>query len=352
MGYAQAATRVYQFVPDNVLQLSNAEFSRKISVGIGWQKIRLGFLATVTPNRVAQSINGPIFCRFGMSSSVGPGVSAYATQNFIGVNWIGQAAAGAGLTYTAGTWPNPYYVNAINGPQVFGKIGSTLTVAAADASAVAWAPTGVGNSRRFPYFLDITRPAGGNGTYTLTTYALVTAASLVVDYAPHHFFDGLDSVGTPVCNGITLNVTTNAKTISWGELTGPLDTITLYWSRFNFPLEITAIGAAVQDVVTYAVDVPSGFVEVWGAGTVAPFSNSDVYSYGTLLGGTLTPPIYGSGPIVMAGSSANLALYDTVSGTSTGPADNFESYAVGTVNSGSTLNAGLGWDGPGYVYQW
>lgn len=341
MGYAQAATRVYQFVPDNVLQLANAEFRRKIFVGNQWQRIRLGFLASVVPNGIQNDV-ALLQCLFGMSSSVGPGVSQANTANFIGVSLIGAPPAGNTLTYTTG-YPNNYYAR--SSENVFAKLGAAYTLGTADTSALVWCPQGVGNFRRFPYILDITRPAGGAGTYTLSVYG-VAAAGATVDHRPDHFFSCLDITGTPVSNGVTLTVICNARTISWSEIGGPLDTISLYWSKISSPLEVSAIGAAIQDVTIYG-ETSGGYIESWGAGTLTP----DIYSYGTVLSGTLTPS-YATGPISSSGSAANLAIYDTVSGTSTGPADSFDSYSVGTVDSGLTLTGGLGWAGPGYVYQW
>lgn len=342
MGYAQASLRVYQFVPDNTLQLANAEFVRKISIGNQWQRIRLGFLAAVSPNLTARDIQ-LCQCYLGMCSSTGPGVTSYATQNFVGVSLIGLPTVGNDLTYTAATYPNPYYVRASS--QVFGKRETALTVATADTGGIVWSPYSVGNYRRFPYILDITRPAGGAGTYTVAVYALTTAAGASVDHRPDHLFACLDSTGTPTSNGVALTQTSN-RTLAWGEATGPLDSICLYWNKVNFPLEVSAIGAVIQDVTIYG-ETAGGYIESWGAGSLTP----DVYSYGTLLAGTLVP-YYCSGPVVMSGSAANVALYNTVSGTSTGPADSFDSYSVGTVDSGLTLTAGLGFSGPGYVYQW
>jgi hypothetical protein len=85
-----------------------------------------------------------------------------------------------------------------------------------------------------------------------------------------------------------------------------------------------------------------------------PDDNFESYSNGTIAVGALNGGVGWNGPLV-AGSSGtawgNYAGAVGLTGTSAGfPSDNFESYSVGAVTSGTTVCNGTGWETPAYVY--
>ena len=146
----------------------------------------------------------------------------------------------------------------------------------------------------------------------------------------------------------------NGSTIGWSEASGPLDTISIWNRLVAYPLEISAIGASILDQPTAGYTQQGGMVELFvpTVGSAGTFSATPpVWNYGTLVSGTLTP-VYASSPIVAQGSCGNLTPHYYLSGTSCGPADDFQSYGTGTVLSGITLNGGYGWASPAVCYAW
>jgi hypothetical protein len=343
MGTAILARRVYSYVPDTVLLLGGgSEFLRKIDVGNTWVKLRIGFLAALPPvdpvanrNMLAQRIY------LGLSSSYGPGVTSFNCASFIGVCLTGDPTTDTTLTLTTNGYL-PYYTG--GNSVAFAKRGNVYTLASSSSSNI-FSVSQRALPRRFAYVLDITRPLGGNGTYTINVYSSSSASH---DWEPAALLDALDTLAAaPTIDGMTMTTTVSARTITWGETNGPLDTISIYSRLSNYPLEISAIGAAVQDVSDYSEGL-SGHTEVF-----LPLNEGSVlfptyWGYGTLLSGTLQP-YYASSALTSSGSATNVIPYINVSGTSCGASDGFDSYGTGAFPA---WNAGYGWTSAGTSYAW
>jgi hypothetical protein len=386
--------RVFAQIPDKVLVFSG-EYLRQLKIAGNWMRVRLGVLCAVTPNGTSNILD----CGFFLGMCRGnQGYANYWTPNFIGGCITGASAVGVKtLTYSAGG-NFPYYTAATTGC-VTRKQETTTTDAGASTSAYFVPANATFNKRRAAYYVDITKLVGGSGASTVTVYTVPLAGVQSFDFRPDHFLSGLDQQGAPVINGQTCTVVATA-TVACGEALGPLDTFNLVWTRSQFPLEISALGASViysNDVYStcggadepfnqYFANtgtsagtnpVPNSTLNAgtnWGspiilqgsfasnpyaqngyAGTTAGFPNDltfSSYGTGTITGsGTLNGGIGWDGGVYIYGSFANLAYQSGYAGTSQGlPSDNFESYGTGTVTSGVTINGGTGWQGAAYVY--
>ena len=390
---ASISQRVFASVPDKVMLLAG-EYLRQFKVQNRWQRIRIGIECAFTPD----ALNHITDCGFFLGICTGnQGIGSWFTPYFIGASFVGLSAAPATrtLTYTANSG-NPYF--GFTAGHTFKKIETTLTaIAAIAATAGPLAYTGW-FKRRSCYYVDITKTLGGSGACTITTYGPTAANAGSTDMRPDHFMAGLDAFGPPVCNGVILAIlSTTATTV--GEEMGPLDTFNVLWTRTQFPLEISAMGAAIiyanetyaevggtdetfDQYYPYAgtaftngsTPVPSGVlsggtgwsgpailsgsygnpsVQIGFAGTSSGFPDDtfETYSVGSLYSGGSNGGIGWTQAIIVAGSYANPSAQVGLAGSSSGfPDDTFESYGTGSIFSGLTLNAGTGWQGAAYIY--
>jgi len=330
--------RVYATVPTKALLLSG-ELKRKLAIDNRWIKIRVGVLCALTPdstsNLTAASLRLGLCTDYYGNDNLGP------NSYYIGACFTGLAVPTSEtiLTYNAGGG-NPYYTCNAAG-QLYKRIGDT-TVALTNFNPVVYLPTAYTGlyRRRCPIYIDITRTLGGSGACTLTAYAPTAAMAQNNDVPPALFMEGLDLKTTPAFHTVAMAVvSTIATTIS--EMLGPLNTLCITWQNGRFPLEISAMGASVHYGNDVYTDVSGGCDETF-----------DTYSTGTdpVISGVLNAGTYWGGPIILSGSYGNTSPQVGYGGTSTGmPYDTFTSYGTGTISSGSTINAGNGWQGAAYV---
>ncbi len=378
--------RLYANIPNKSLTVSG-DFTRTLKIRNAWQRLRLGVLCAVTSDGTLNLTD----CNFvfGLCSS---GASyGQSSANFIGASLIGaDLGVTRTLTYVASTTA-PYYGGTAG--QTFRKIDGVSTQISA-AAATYFSPVYAGwYKRRAAYYLDITRPIGGSGNATLTLYGPAATCLQNVDLRPDHFMTGLDNQGLstapPVVNGQTY-VALASTTTAIGEELGQMDTFNLAWSRSDFPLEVSALGAAViytndtydggaagadDPMESYAVsgsDVPISGTLNGGYGWYAAFAlngtgytNAQTQISGQLVGTTTGVPddsfsqyVNGSTTVLSAGTgwSGSFLLNGTAYsndvaqvpvsyvGTYLGfPYDSFDVYSVGSAYTGTTVNAGTGW---------
>lgn len=390
---ASVSQRVFAYVPDKTL-VFQGEYLRQFAVTNQWQRIRVGVLCAFTPNGTSSITD----CGFFLGVCAGnQGIGSWMTSAFIGASIIGNAAGASTRTMSWNQNTNdPYY--SFTAGQSFKKYETNITTIAS-MTATYGLPSFIGwRKRRAPYYVDITKTLGGSGACTLTIYGPAAANVQTTDIRPDHFMTGLDMFGAPVCNGITMTQLASTSTTVL-EALGGLDTFNLLWTRSQFPMEISALGASIvyaNEVYTgqggadetfeqyypYAgtaisngsTPIPSGVlsggtgwsgpiifggsyanasVQIGLAGTSAGFPDETFESYGT--GSVYSGGSYGGlgwgGPIIINGSYSNPSAQIGLAGTSAGfPDDTFESYGTGTVISGVTINGGTGWQGAAYIY--
>ena len=353
MGTTILAQRVYSYVPDTVLLLSSSEFQRKINVGSTWFKLRIGFLGALpaadpagNSNLLAQRIY------LGMSSSYGPGVTSFNCANFIGASLTGAPTTDATLTLSTNGYL-PYYTGAAC--VAFAKRGNVYTTATA-STAVLFPLSQRALPRRFAYVLEIVRPIGGYGTYTLNLYCSNSASH---DWEPADLFKALDTLAAaPTIGGKTMGTYINARTIAWTEPNAPLDTISIHARLSNFPLEISAIGAALLQLAEwsgtapfvfggdtfdeYAVASPITSLPEGGTAFTGPWLIGDAiiaFSYGETFDGY---PVGSAGTLSQGtGFSGSWIYGDNSYFTRT---DSFDTYTVASPTT-ETLSAGTGFSG-------
>lgn len=399
---ASIIQRQFIDIPDNILSLSGASYLRKLPVlTMPWSRIRIGLICAVSPNGVANIAD----CNFLLgicSGQVYPG-SSFNTANFLGASLIGTQAVGATrlLTYNAA---GPYYGATVG--YFFSKAdGNIVSNSATFATAVNLALAFTGRyDRRTLLVLDITLAQGGSGATTMTLYGPSTTLVQTTDYRPDDLQYAIDNITTPTIRGQAMTALSSLSTVVASPLTGDLDTLEVHWGNTTFPLEISAIGAnvilepyygdsgiAIDSFESYAasntgsIDAQTflssgsgwssngsiGYDTSTAQGINANTSNLAAQVFGALVGTTTMPddPIeqyalgtIASGVTINAGTywpstatvtaQANLSgpqSYGQYVGTTSVPDDPFEQYLTGTVNSGVTINAGSFWGGPATI---
>lgn len=328
------------------MKLGGEEFVRTIGLGSAWGRIRIGVLCTVTANSTSD-LSGLMFY-LGLCHGNRSGVSHPSTDSFTGVSWIGLPGVGANLTYNAGSGA-PYYTASTAG-KVFRRVRGIDTNAAAAGTASIFIPdeTGVPSGRRAIYIIDINKHRGtpvfpSAAFCTITCYHINASQNANCAYRPDELQDAVDYFGTPAVRGTNMIAWTAATDIGGTDTHGPLNSLCLWWSSAQFPLNIYAICASgMYD--TFYPDVGGAYNSFYSAnesGSVATQISSGGYwsSVGTFSGTA------GNGFLTL----------DSLAGTVLGPYDPWEQYGNGTILSGVqptgplVINAGTGWNGAGVV---
>jgi hypothetical protein len=346
MSTAYTIQRIFTQLVDTSLRLGAAGYSRPMSVGGNWVRIRIGTLCSIDSGVTL----GDTQAYLGLCSSWGSPVSGDNVGRFIGASLSG-APAGGGWTYAAGGG-YPYLFGTANA-HVFTKFQTTLLKSVAGSAVAYLAQTYTASKpRRTPIYVDITRPDGGCGLCTVTVYGC-SSTTVVYDYRPDHFWAGLDAIGTPVVNGQTMAVLATSSDLPIGDELGAHDTFNVWYSRDTAGLlDIYALGASViwTKPTAYQLEPASGAFESFEGLAQGTLTSADQIAAGTFSAGWST-----AGTIV--GVYAELGMIDgTISdfgyyGTKQPwPTESFESYGTGTIYQDFSLaNTGQGWSGAGTV---
>ena len=118
------------------------------------------------------------------------------------------------------------------------RVGTTDTFAANTTMSHAVAINTGTLQRRTLLYVDITK---GSPNYTVKAY-IENGTLAMLDFTPAHFLDGLEQSGTPSVNGQSLTAG-NALTLACDETAGVFDSVSLYWNRGAFPMEVYALAA-------------------------------------------------------------------------------------------------------------
>jgi hypothetical protein len=338
---AQIIERLFTYVPSKVLAIGGEQWSRKISLGNQWSRVRLGFLGALGGSA---SYTGS-YLLMGFSSGQVGGATA------VGGSAIGASLSG-NLNTAAGVWTYqsnsgyPYYQGNGSGkvyrrmPSMPGPFGPAVSAETSASISTVYLPASGGTNysyRRAPVYFDISREVGGGGTATVSVYGMPSTA-MTLDFRPDHFLDGLDLPGTPTLYGTTMTQVLNT-TIPISDLLGGLDSVFIMWQRTLGRLELSAIGAVVSRPSAY----PEG---IGGAADIMSAYNFE----GTALPEVLTAGSGFAAQGVFSGTYTNPALISGWAGTSGGfPYDSWEGYSTGTVVNDVTVNGGFGWLGNGIV---
>lgn len=349
---ASIVQRNFVYIPDKILKLGGAAWIRKLPVSTQpWFRIRIGLICAVTPDST-NNINDVLFTLGICSGNQYPGASAN-TLNFLGASIIGAPTVGATrlMTYTAST-NGPYYSTTAG--NFFAKTEGSIYSSGAAFNPVAMLSTTQDTAsvyqRRTLLVLDITRPTGGTGSTAMTIYGPSSTLVQYTDYRPDDLQMALDQLGTPTIRGQAMSVLSSNSTVVTSPLVGDFDTMEIFWSSTQFPLEISAIGAVVLAPPAIYTDTGIAIDSFESYGT----TSGSIAEASFLTGGSGWSAAGSIGYDTSLGASANTSnlaaqVYASQLGTTCTPNDNFEQYATGTLNSGVTVSLGTFFYSPATV---
>jgi hypothetical protein len=232
---ATIGSRTFNLIEDRHLTLAGEEYLRPLGIGSNWTKLRLGLLVALTPNGTSNLPDCSLM--LGVCSAATPfsgtqGYGAAVTGNYLGADFTNRT--GSDLTYGAGSG-NPYYYTVNKAARR--RYGVTETTASLGGSYSLCCATNTGTlQRRTPLYVDITK---GSPNYTLRPF-FCSSAHAVLDFTAAHLLDGLEQSGVPVINGQTLQAE-SVTNIACDETAGVFDTLSLFWNRAAYPLEVYAL---------------------------------------------------------------------------------------------------------------
>jgi hypothetical protein len=329
---ARIAIRLFNYIPDQCLVLAGEEWLRPLPRLGDWQHIRLGMLVAIQPNGTGGVIDAML--TLGLSSGRFNGVSSMYADNAIGACWTGAIAAGSTRNWTYNAGAGYPYFTPTNTPQFFRRYynpssGNTYIGNNFNTSSYVIPAAGVGiKKRRALLVLDIQRSLS-TGVYSL---AAAWHTSTTQDWRPDHLMEAVDQVGTPNIGPYTFT-TTSTSTFNASEVTGALDTFSIYWGQMTYGLEVYAACASLiadssspQSSYPFAGGGQDQFIPA-GVGDATGLNTGRGWAGITLFQGT-----------------NNVDAQVGMAGSSSGADDPFAQYATGTALSG-VLNAGTHWSG-------
>lgn len=329
MSAGSITQRLFTYIPDNILSLSNANYVRRFSIANNWCRLRIGALVAINYATAQNLFNVKFF--LGISSSRTGPMSSYDNAHFVGAQFFPTSTA----TYNANSG-SPCFTGNVNIVRRILNFTQT-TISGATGSAIAQA--GLGNRvRRTPLIVDFTRPQGGGGSWTVTVYGLTTT-TVAFDFRPDHLLQAIDNWGTPTIYGQAMTSLVTSAAVPDTETQGEIDQFDLYWNKPpGMELEVYALGGVVL-LPGYYSDPFGGAQQNFGRYAVGTLSvagtDSSTWSAGTILSSSTYQGTWVSYP-VMNGTVGVI------------PYDSFNTYGVGTIYSDiGAPDGGFGWIGAG-----
>lgn len=245
---AARGTFVLAPTSDQALLIGNEELLRKLSIGNNWTSLRIGAMIAITPDGTNSLASCKLMlgvCSANATFSNTAGYSAASTTNYVGADLYCPGNTGTPETavYQAGSG-NPYFYasNATFGvpTSIRRRVATTETFAIVGGNSQRpIAVAGAGSTlRRCPVYVDIIK---GSPNYTVNVWNIPLASS-ATDFSYAHFLTGFETA-SPVLNGVTLTQNTGSPgVIACSEVAGNFDTVSVFWNRLSFPLEVYALG--------------------------------------------------------------------------------------------------------------
>lgn len=230
------------------LALGPSDYSRPLSIGAGWSRIRIGLLVALSTVEENAWPLRQCSLNFGIGTgAVSSGsVQAPAHSFSVGIPSLPNTASPATLLYNAGTGGNSYF--SLTGSSfVFSRwvAGTQTTSATGSMSYALPSNTTLGGAlaRRGIIILDINKSAlvSGNITMGLTASAV---GHMTADLTSDNLYSALEWYGSaPTIQGTAMNFLALGNSLAFNESTnGALDTVFVYWSNIAVPLQLYEIG--------------------------------------------------------------------------------------------------------------
>lgn len=205
--------------PEAAAQLSGGSFARKISLPVGWSKVRVGIRLHLTSTGAA--LTG--------SNSVAIGLCSGLTNTFGDVtttHWAGLYSDDVNFfttdRYAWATYPSK-------------KVGTTITKGTRSTDVYIGAGAASASADIALFFVDITK---GSPNYTFNLF-LHSANSTPGNFTNADFLSFMQQA-TPSNTGYTY---TSNVTVAVDEATdGVFDSINLYWSTTQIAMEVCDVG--------------------------------------------------------------------------------------------------------------
>jgi hypothetical protein len=238
------ATRTFGDGVNPYFTLTNEEFVRKLEWDNGWNKIRIGILYAIQGSgNFSITRHGLGVCASASPIDDTQGMKSNSTANWIGGTLATEYYGAATAVYNTG--PPPYYSIAAKG--VASRRGSTIFNAGADGGT-RYHPVAGQGFRGF-MFTDIYK---GSPNWTTSVYFPTSIAEARTEYSMSDLLEGVHQtrLNTLTLRGSVIAVAYNSGLMAFNESTGPVDSISLYWSNAAVPLEVygIAVYATWQDL--------------------------------------------------------------------------------------------------------
>lgn len=216
--------RTISAVTETSIQMVNSHFARLISIGTGWNKVRVGIRLHMEDTGV-DAVSTPRFA-MGFCSGTANQFGDATTTHFVGI--LSDAATWSvapGVRYAAANMFKPAK-----------KVGVTTTLGAT-AFGTVFIPAPASTANRNLMFVDITK---GSPNYSFHQFA--TSATPTTDVSAATFLSQME-LATP---SLTEHTYYGPQTLAVDEgADGTLDAINFSWDRTNPYIEICDIAVAI-----------------------------------------------------------------------------------------------------------
>ena len=228
---ATIGERVYADGSDKFISLGNEEWLRTLSIGTDWTILRFGLIFSLNMDG-ANNITSTEFA-FGLCSGLDKGYGT-TTANWVGGTFGDTFGATSTQTYGAG----PPTTLSIVGTSSGRKVGAVAT--SFQNNAGAWNSPTVSTPRKSMASVQITKGS--------PNYSVIVSRPASANFADNWSFRDLilymeQTSMTQTMPGPKTWTGTTLASGAFSEAAGPLSTLSIYWNKSLFPVEIQAVAA-------------------------------------------------------------------------------------------------------------
>jgi len=293
---ATIISRTLTYSPAKALSLGGEEFVRQMKVGCSWGRLRIGMLATLTPQSTNNLIGRMLY--MGVCSGTRTPTTSSGMNSFIGVSLMGPAATGSALTYTAG--PPPYYTVDTVGA-VFRRTNGINTTTATAGAASIWFPDSTGTPSRIGmYIIDINRLSGSpifasGARCTVSVYHVASTMNATSVFRPDELQEAVDFYGTPTLRGTAMTAWTAVTDLGGTDTLGDLNSISVFYNNATYPLNVYALCSSAMYDTEYC-DVGGAYDQFYSPGThgqlITQVDTGGYWSFPGVFSGTASGTYY------------------------------------------------------------
>jgi len=225
------------------LALGPSDYTRTLSIGTNWSRIRIGILAAMsTVSENAWSIRQCSWALGVCNGASSTGSVQAPTHAFGWASSLPSSVSPGNWTYNAGTAGNSYFSGGWN----FYRYAAGTATTAATGSITPTLPSnttlGGAIARRGILILDINKSAmiSGNITQGIMCGAV---GHMSLDLTTNDLYAALESPTGATIQGTAMLMLALGNSLAFNEVTnGILDTVFVYWSHATVPFQLYEIG--------------------------------------------------------------------------------------------------------------